>query len=59
MAKNKKKNKSSISKQDLFKMEKSATRKALIDAGVYNKKKEKTHKDITKYTRKSKHKGKL
>ena len=59
MAKNKKKNKSSISKQDLFKMEKSATRKALIDTGVYNIHKEKTHKDITKYTRKSKHKGKL
>lgn len=51
----KKKNKTKITKGDLFLMEKRATRNALMEAGVYNIHKQKVHKDKKKYSRKNKY----
>ena len=45
-----------IKAEDLRKMEKTAHRKALIEAGVYGRPGHKVHKSVKDYTRKTKHK---
>lgn len=45
-----------ISAETLRKIEKTAHRKALIEAGFYNRPAHKVHKGVKDYTRKPKHK---
>lgn len=45
-----------ISKETVRKMDKAAHRKALIEAGFYNRPAHKVHKGVKDYTRKAKHK---
>lgn len=45
-----------ISAETLRKMDKAAHRKALIEAGLYNRPAHKVHKGVKDYTRKPKHK---
>ena len=45
-----------ISVETLRKMDKAAHRKALIEAGLYNRPTHKVHKGVKDYTRKLKHK---
>jgi len=49
--------KTKITKEDLMDMQKSAHRKALIEAGLYNIHKNRTFKTKKDYTRKTKHKS--
>ena len=42
-----------ITKSDIQNMQKAAHRKALIEQGLYNIHREKSHKDKTKYSRKN------
>jgi hypothetical protein len=51
--------KTKITKEDLMKMNKSAHRKALIGAGLYNIHKNRTFKTKKDYSRKDKHKSSL
>lgn len=48
-----------ISAETLRKIEKTAHREALIEAGLYNRPAHKVHKGAKDYTRKSKHKKSL
>ncbi len=48
-----------IKAEDLRRIEKTAHRKALIDAGVYGRPGHKVHKSVKDYTRKVKHKKNL
>jgi len=48
-----------ITKKDIQSMQKAAHRQALIDQGLYNIHREKSHKDKTKYSRKDNKKVQL
>jgi hypothetical protein len=45
-----------IDSETIRKIEKGNRRQAMIDEGVYNIHKEKTYRDVSKYSRKDKHK---
>lgn len=51
--------KTKITKEDLMNIEKSARRKTMIEAGVYNIHKNKSFKSKKEYTRKDKHRKSL
>lgn len=45
-----------ISKETLRKIEKTAHREAIVEAGIYQRPSHKVHKSVKDYTRKAKHK---